>query len=94
MSIQVNQDGALEQKASIVGALALYLDTPENAEVAGGAGIAFTDDLAEKLRAVLSMPEQERESWRARAVARVREHYSWDAVTDAYENLLAGLVRR
>jgi glycosyltransferase involved in cell wall biosynthesis len=74
------------------GALTLYLDTTENREVAGGAGLAFThENLVEVLRAVLDMAETEREDWRARAAARVRERYSWDAVTDAYEKLLEGL---
>ena len=75
------------------GALTLYLNTPENAEVAGGAGIAFEHgNLANVLRRVLGMTEAERESWRARAIERVRERYSWDAVTDAYERLLVGLA--
>jgi glycosyltransferase involved in cell wall biosynthesis len=75
------------------GALALYLDNPENAEVAGEAGIAFThENLEETMRRVLGMTEQEREEWRRRAVERVRERYSWDAVTDAYERLLTGLA--
>ena len=74
------------------GALTLYLDTPENAEVAEGAGVPFThENLGETMARVLKMPEAERESWRARAEARVRERYSWDAVTDAYEALLKGL---
>ena len=47
------------------GALTLYLDTPENAEVAGGAGLPFTaSNLAQVIRAVLEMPESEREAWR------------------------------
>ena len=38
------------------GALVLYLDTPENAEVAGGVGIAFRErNSREKLEEVLSM---------------------------------------
>jgi len=75
------------------GALTLYLDTPENAEVAGGAGVPFTThNLTEVLERVLSMPEEERETWRARAADRVRCRYSWDAVTDAYEKLLTGLA--
>ncbi|MBZ5605236.1 MAG: glycosyltransferase, partial [Acidobacteriia bacterium] len=75
------------------GALTLYLDTPENAEVAGGAGIAFTQtNLAEVLARVLAMPEAERDAWRAKAVERVRSRYSWDAVTDAYERLLTRLA--
>lgn len=75
------------------GALTLYLDTPENAEVAGGAGLPFRHgNLTEVMRQALAMPEEEREQWRARALQRVRERYSWDAVTGAYEKLLAGLA--
>jgi len=73
------------------GALTLYLDTRENAEVAEGAAIPFVKDLGEKLKSVLDMPEAEREAWRARAAQRVSERYSWDAVTDAYERLLKEL---
>ncbi|MFN7924370.1 MAG: DUF1972 domain-containing protein [Bryobacteraceae bacterium] len=70
------------------GALTLYLDTPENAEVAGGAAVAFThDNLAEKLREVLAMTEDERQDLRRRATARVAERYGWASVTDAYERL-------
>ena len=76
------------------GALALYLDTPENTEVAGGAGLPFTrENLTQVLENALSMSEKERDLWRARAVERVRSRYSWDAVTDAYENLLVRLAR-
>lgn len=76
------------------GALALYLDTPENAEVAGGAGLPFTHtNLTHVLESVVGMSEEQRDSWRARAVDRVRSRYSWDAVTDAYENLLVRLAR-
>lgn len=77
------------------GALTLFLDTTENREVAGGAGFAFTrETLADVLRSVLAMPESERAEWRAKATARVRERYSWDAVTDAYEKLLKGLAAK
>jgi glycosyltransferase involved in cell wall biosynthesis len=77
------------------GALALYLDTPENAEVAGGAGLPFTHaNLTQVLESVLSMSEEQRDSWRARAVERVRSRYSWDAVTDAYEKLLTTLANK
>jgi glycosyltransferase involved in cell wall biosynthesis len=76
------------------GALTLYLDTPENAEVAKDAGVPFTpDDLSEKLRYVLDMPEAQREDLRARAAARVAERYSWDSVTTAYESLFLGLIQ-
>ena len=77
------------------GALTLYLDTPENAEVAGGAGIPFRhDNLTQALESVLAMNETERNEWRAKAIERVRSRYSWDAVTDQYERLLIGLAKR
>jgi glycosyltransferase involved in cell wall biosynthesis len=77
------------------GALTLYLDTPENAEVAGGAALAFTgSDLTALLERVLAMPAAERDGLRSAALERVRERYSWDAVTDAYERLLESMIRR
>lgn len=77
------------------GALTLYLDTPENSEVAGGAGIPFTHgNLAEKMQDVLEMSEEERTGWREKAVERIRQRYSWEAVTTAYEGLLQRITRR
>jgi glycosyltransferase involved in cell wall biosynthesis len=76
------------------GALTLYLDTPENAEVAAGAAIPFRhDNLADRIRYVLRMPKAEQETWRTKAMERVRERYSWDAVTDAYERLLLRIAK-
>jgi len=76
------------------GAVTLYLDTPENAEVAGGAGLPFThENLTQVMEAVLAASEEERECWRARARERVQSRYSWEAVTDAYEKLLEGLAK-
>ena len=50
------------------GAVVLYLDTPENAEVAGGVGIAFTQEtLGEKMELVLGMSDAERCELGARA---------------------------
>ncbi len=75
------------------GALVLFLNTPENAEVAGGAGIPFEAGwLAEKIKLVLAMSDAERDALKERAVERVRERYSWDAVTDRYETLLGRLA--
>ena len=77
------------------GALTLYLDTPENAEVAGGAGLPFTHgNLTGVIKSVLNMSEDQRQSWRARAMERVRSRYSWEAVTDAYEKLLMRLANQ
>jgi glycosyltransferase involved in cell wall biosynthesis len=68
------------------GALVLYLENPENSEVAGGAGLPFRqDNLTEVMRQALAMPAAERRQWQEKAVARVRERYSWEAVTTEYE---------
>jgi len=76
------------------GALVLYLNTPENAEVAGDAGIPFeAPELTEKLKLVLEMPEAERDRWSRLAQERVRARYSWDTVTRQYETLLLKLTR-
>src|SRR3954452_11115071 len=70
------------------GALVLYRNTPENAEVAGNTGIPFeAAELVAKIRTVLAMSQAQRERLRAAAMARVRSRYSWDAVTDSYEEL-------
>jgi glycosyltransferase involved in cell wall biosynthesis len=73
------------------GALVLYRDTSENAEVAGDAGIPFGDDLAEKIEQVLAMSDAEREALRRRARERVEQRYCWDAVTTAYEKLFQSM---
>lgn len=76
------------------GCLVLYLNTPENHEVAGDAAIPFeADGLAAAMQRVLDMPRAERAAWGAKAMARVIERYSWDAVTTAYENLFQRYVR-
>ena len=75
------------------GALTLYLDTPENREVAGGIGIPFThQDLHEKLGYCVALSVEEQHTLRRAAAEPVRERYSWDAVTNAYEQLLTRLV--
>jgi glycosyltransferase involved in cell wall biosynthesis len=75
------------------GALVLYRNTAENAEVAGDAGIPFEPvELAHKLRLALEMSEAARDDLRRKAMERVREHYSWEAVTSEYERMLAGML--
>jgi glycosyltransferase involved in cell wall biosynthesis len=75
------------------GALVLYLNTPENTEVAEHAGIAFeAGTLAQKLAEVLGMSSEERSEWGRKATERVAQRYGWEAVTDRYETLLTGLL--
>ncbi len=75
------------------GALVLYLDTPENAEVAGDGGLPFTHaTLQRRMEEALAMTAEERARFGELAKARVAERYSWEAVTDAYEKLLKVLA--
>ncbi|HEV2199145.1 MAG TPA: DUF1972 domain-containing protein [Bryobacteraceae bacterium] len=75
------------------GALTLYLDTPENAEVAADAGLPFTHgNLPQVIEQALGLTDAERDAWRERAMERVRSRYSWEHVTDEYEKLLTGLA--
>lgn len=84
------------------GALVLYLNTPESAEVASDAGVAFEgatavaieNDLTEKLQWAVNMADQERAAWGCRAMRRIEKLYSWNVVTDAYENLFLRLTSR
>ena len=74
------------------GALILYLETAENTEVAGGIGLPFTaQTLPAVMQRALDMSPEERAAWQQKAVDRVRERYSWSAVTDAYEALFRRL---
>lgn len=75
------------------GAMVLYFDTPENAEAAGDAAVEFTGaDLVAKLQWAVNLTEKERAQWGERAMRRVEQFYSWDAVTEAYEELFRSLV--
>ena len=76
------------------GALVLFLNTPENSEVAGGIGIPFeSGELADKLKLAIAMPVEQRAALGARGMDRVVERYGWQAVTDQYERLLLKLIR-
>jgi glycosyltransferase involved in cell wall biosynthesis len=80
-------------EAMALGALVLYLDTPENREVCGEAGIPYADqaELTSCMIAALGMSDSERGIYKVRALQRVRDRYNWEAVTSQYETLLAGL---
>jgi glycosyltransferase involved in cell wall biosynthesis len=70
------------------GALVLFLDTPENREVAGGVALPFThQNLPAVLKQALQLPDPERRALGQAAAHRVAERYSWAAVTTAYERL-------
>lgn len=69
--------------------------TPENREVGGDAVGYFAlrpaETLSARLHEWLAEPAL-REQHRARAHRRTAERFSWEAVTDAYETLFAGMI--
>jgi len=74
--------------------MVLYLTTPETEEAAGEAAVPFTEDtLVEKLRWAAGLSADERARWGCLAQRRIQEHYSWDAVTEAYERLFQKMRR-
>jgi glycosyltransferase involved in cell wall biosynthesis len=75
------------------GNCALVLNTPENLEVMGDAGISYNDapGLAHEMRRILVDPMLIRE-YRQRAMARVRKCYNWEQITNQYEWLLGKLA--
>ena len=77
------------------GRVVLYNATPENEEVAGGAGLPFhvrsPGSLAAVLREVLDDPPAH-SVWKERAQRRVQERYRWEDVADRYEAVLEGRI--
>lgn len=75
------------------GRIVLYHRTPENEEVAGGAGLSFDvnhpDTLARLLNEVMDAPASF-SVWKEQARRRVAQRYLWDKVTDRYEAILEG----
>jgi glycosyltransferase involved in cell wall biosynthesis len=73
-------------------------NTPENLETIGDAGFAYEgqaggNDLRRVLQRLLGDPELVLE-YRQRAHQRTQKHYTWDAVTDAYERLFYQLRKK
>lgn len=82
-------------EAMACGQAVLFLNTPENAEVVGEAGVAFepsAEDLAAKVGRLLADAALRAELG-ARAQRRARERYDWDKITDQYEALFERLRR-
>jgi glycosyltransferase involved in cell wall biosynthesis len=78
------------------GNCALVRDTPVNAEVIGDCGPRFANDqpeerLRNKLQELIDAPEAV-EGFRRKASSRITDYYSWEWVTDFYENLFTCLI--
>jgi glycosyltransferase involved in cell wall biosynthesis len=77
------------------GNLILCLDTPENREVLGDAGLFFPAEPPEEAAARLQEIEDHSErhaGLRTAAAERARQRYSWDRVTDDYLALFSRLL--
>jgi glycosyltransferase involved in cell wall biosynthesis len=72
----------------------LVYDTPENREVVGDCGLFFSDasTLTGLLQTAVDSPELV-QSYRDKARARAQALYSWDAITNEYEELFRKLCR-
>jgi glycosyltransferase involved in cell wall biosynthesis len=84
-------------EAMACGACVVVNDTPENLETIGEAGFGYHGEMGgAALRAVLERllkdPTLVKQHARS-GVERVRAHYSWAAVTDAYERLFRELLQ-
>ena len=76
------------------GAPVLFLDTPENREVAAGVGVEYTKDdtqLARAIEAIATMPTAKHAEMCAASIQGVAERYDWEAVVDRYEALFRKL---
>lgn len=78
-------------EAMAFGNCVIVNDTRENSETIGDAGLTYhgtggAKELAQVLQRLLDEPDRA-EEYRCRAQERVRQHFAWDAITDAYEAL-------
>jgi glycosyltransferase involved in cell wall biosynthesis len=69
--------------------------TPENIEVVGDAAVVYkkndVDDLVSKIRQVLAEPTLV-QNYQQKAPERIRQLYSWESITEDYENLFLSLL--
>jgi len=84
-------------KALGFGNMVLALNTPFNAEVLdhGNYGILFeknADDLTERM-SMIDQDPQKAESFRQKAPDRIRERFTWEQITQQYEDLFYRLAR-
>jgi glycosyltransferase involved in cell wall biosynthesis len=85
-------------EAMAFGSCVVVNNTPENLETIGDAGLSYigsdgSTGLASVLTHLLSHPDQV-QAYRTKAQQRARDVYSWERVTDAYEQLCLRLANR
>ncbi|MBP7936794.1 MAG: glycosyltransferase family 4 protein [Phycisphaerae bacterium] len=84
-------------EAMSYGNCCLVSDIPENVEAIDAAGWTFgnkeINSLAERLAWLLRNPTEARKT-SEQARQRIRDHYSWDHITDQFETLYKGVLSR
>jgi glycosyltransferase involved in cell wall biosynthesis len=85
-------------EAMAFGSCVVVYNTPENMETIGDAGFAYdgrvgAESLRQILQHLLSQPEMV-EEYRRQARQRAQTYYTWEAVTDAYEQLFYQLCNK
>jgi glycosyltransferase involved in cell wall biosynthesis len=95
-AIDATRPVLLEQMAS--NGCVIVRDTPGNLAVTGEAALTFSHEdprssLAAQLRAVSQDPGLVK-TLRAKAHARIREHYDWEKITTDYENLFLRMKKQ
>ncbi len=74
----------------------LFLNAPENAEVASEAGLAYEAEaggLARAMEQLAAMPAEQRKNMGEVAMELAQRRYDWDAIADQYEQLFKKMVR-
>ncbi len=77
------------------GCAVLYLDTPENREVAGGSGLPFTAGpgaLRARIEQLAAADPQCLQALRDAGVREAKARYDWETVADGYERILENLA--
>jgi glycosyltransferase involved in cell wall biosynthesis len=74
----------------------LYLDTPENHETAGDAGIPFRADSADLAAGIATLLRDAnlRQELSRKAQERAARMFAWEEVTQKYESLFSGLLAK
>jgi glycosyltransferase involved in cell wall biosynthesis len=83
-------------EAMAAGNCVVVNNTAENLETLGNAGLSYSGkegagSLQKVLQTLLDNPQLV-ESFQRQAIERVSRHYSWDSITDRYEELFAVMV--
>jgi glycosyltransferase involved in cell wall biosynthesis len=94
-----NQPGGMSLgllKAMGLGACVMTVNTPDNAYVLQDAGVTYelsVESIRSTMKFLLANPSEVRE-FQKKAVARIKQEYLWDVVTDRYEAVLSRLATK